>query len=532
MSSRISDMGALADRESLGALLACLIHELPARRGVKGWHIPLRHGEIEARVSGWSQTGRSLPTGCILHRASQSILLSDDSALQLLLEVLDEHVSVRGKALARQVRFSRERMFGLIAQRERQAEDGPGFLTAEQAPILGDGASIAPKLLSGMSLPEERTMTADWQGALRLTALDVAEEMVTTTAPDLAARLPGFNLATLPGRAILPVHPLAWDRARRDPAVKALIQSGAIRDLGPVGPGWWVTANAATLWRHDAPFQITAQLPVRDAHGSLDLAPEEMRARQMLARRPELRAGRFGPMRLIGDRHRIALKVPGQLDALNLILRDNPWHAPQGGLAMQVAGLVAEPLPGRASLLSQMTCMHTAEDWFTAYLACALDPILRLYDATGFAILAEARHAVLDLTHALPSHCDIRDAQVLILDQAADDELRAFPGLICDPAGIQDNLTASLLTGQAFAIIHRMARDHLLPEARSFALLFAHLDALSTKLSGHAAPLLRRWLQGQTLPIRRRLPCRDEARAFVDLPNPLTQPIRTLAAVA
>ncbi|MFN3527247.1 MAG: IucA/IucC family C-terminal-domain containing protein, partial [Paracoccus sp. (in: a-proteobacteria)] len=202
--------------------------------------------------------------------------------------------------------------------------------------------------------------------------------------------------------------------------------------------------------------------------------------------------GRFGPLRLVGDPHWLTLRLPGRAESgLEVILRDNPWRGARGGQVMQVGGLLAEPLPGRTSLLAQVMAGHDPVRWFGAYLDCAVAPLLRLYDATGIAVEAHQQNALLDLSRGLPCRCDIRDNQgFYIAREMADPALRAIPQLVYPRAEAEDALAYTLIVNQVFGVIHRMALDGLLPEARALRLLADHLTDLTT-LPGHGGALAR-----------------------------------------
>ncbi|MBK4217448.1 hypothetical protein JJJ17_16080 [Paracoccus caeni] len=513
-----TDIGDVADHETLRALLTCLIRELPLPSCPTGWRIPLRHGEVEIRAASGSLTGLPEIAGIFLHRGGQVSAIRSGEALALLLDLIERQRRAEGKVLARRIRFSRERLFGLMAVRMTQPPAEPDFLAAEQA-LLAHAPHPAAQLLTGMSMPEERMMSADWQGALRLHALSVASDLVEATADDLPARLPGMDIEAGAGRHILPVHPLAWDRARRQPGIASLVETGAIIDLGPTGPGWWVTGTNATLWRHDSPFQITASLPIATASGVHRFGREDMQRQHALTRHVAALAGRVGAMRLIADRHWMALSPPDSSDCeLGLILRDNPWRV-QSGVFMSVSGLIAPPLPGQPSLLVRVMTGIDAESWFRAFMDCSISPVLRLYDETGIGIAADRHNAVLDLTHGLPTHIDLRgDAEIGLSPGGSP----ALPDAIRSQAQIDASLTETLLADQVFGMIHRLALDGLLSEGRSLTLLSRHLAGIGERLLGRGGQLAQRWITDTRIPIRRLLPVTAGAPA-ASIANPLQQ---------
>ncbi|WCR00936.1 IucA/IucC family protein [Paracoccus aestuarii] len=300
--------------------------------------LPVAGGWIEVR-------GRAMATGLgdwdalIHHGPGGGRPIGAAEALALMLDRLSRQHGAQGRALARRVRASRQRIAAIAAARMDRPDGPPDHLTAEQAMIAGHWMHPCPKALSGMTLPEERAMTPDWRGALRLRLLSVVSDLIEATAPDLARDLPGMDIDPGPGRGLLPVHPLAWDRARHDPRIAALIAAGAVTDLGPMGPGWWATSSVRTLWRPDSPWQLKTSLPVTITNSQRVNRRHEMLAGAAMAGRAGALSGRFGPLRLVADSHWMTLRLPGgAASGLEVILRDNPWRGGRGGAVMQLGG--------------------------------------------------------------------------------------------------------------------------------------------------------------------------------------------------
>ncbi|WP_265500764.1 IucA/IucC family protein [Paracoccus beibuensis] len=320
----------IADLASLRALFVCTSRELYGGSAIA----PVADGWIEI-VAPPMATGLGTIRGILRHRPDRSDAIPVAEALSLMLDRMEHEHGPRGRDLARRVRASRHRIATMVSDRLERPALPPSFLAAEQAMIFGHWMHPCPKALSGMTVPEERKMTPDWRGALRLTALSVRADLIEATAPDIARDLPGFDLDPGPGRCLLPAHPLTWDRARRDPAIAALLTRGAIRDLGPVGPGWWATSSVRTLWRQDSPWQVKASLPVTITNSRrVNKHHELLAGAAMLARLAGVEA-RFGPMRLVGDPHWMTLRLPGRSESgLELIFRENPWRTDRGGLVI------------------------------------------------------------------------------------------------------------------------------------------------------------------------------------------------------
>lgn len=509
----------IADLASLRAVLICLQREWP--EGLPPGLV-VQTGGLQ---TGLGRLGR-------IGWAGRAEALTAGAALAALCDHIAHRGGAAGAVLARRIRASRERIATLAVQRLATPDSGPDFLAAEQAMIFGHWMHPCPKALFGMTLPEERAMTPDWRGALRLHALSLRADLIEATSAAVVRDLPGFDLDPGAGRVLLPAHPLTWDRARRDPQIAALLAQDAIRDLGPVGPGWWATSSVRTLWRGDCRWQIKVSLPVTITNSQRVNKRHELLAGAAMAARAAALSGRFGPSRLIGDPHWLTLRLPGRAESgLEVILRDNPWQGPRGGQVLQVGGVLAEPLPGRTSLLAQVMAGHDPARWFDAYLDCAVAPLLRLYDATGIAVEAHQQNALLDLSRGLPCRCDIRDNQgFYIAREMADPALSAISQLVYPRAEAEDALAYTLIVNQVFGVIHRMALDGLLPEPVALRALAGHLARL-TVLPGHGGALARRWLVASHLPAKGNLLTQlagvdellipGERAPMVAVPNPL-----------
>ncbi|WP_405406235.1 IucA/IucC family protein [Paracoccus sp. Ld10] len=477
-------------------------------------------------------TGLSRIHGLVQHGPEGSRAIGPDIALSLVLHRLASDHGPDGEALARRVHDSRDRIATICGQRMARPQPVPDWLAAEQAVMFGHWMHPCPKALSGMSLQEQHAMTPDWRGAARLVGLSVRDDLIAGTDPDRIRDLPGMDTELEPGRILLPAHPLTWDRARRDPAIAALLASGDIRDLGPMGPAWWATSSVRTLWRGDSPWQVKVSLPVTITNSRRVNKHHELLAGAAMAARISVLQGRFGPLRLVDDPHWITLSLPGRAESgLEVILRRNPWRGARGGRVMQVAGLVAEPLPGQASMLAQVMAGHDPATWFDAYLNCAVAPLLRLYDATGIAVEAHQQNALLDLSCGLPSRCDIRDNQgFYVADNMASAALRAIPQLVYPRPEAEDALAYSLIVNQVFGVVHRMALDGIWPETRALTALAAHLGGLA-RLPGYGGALARRWLTQPYLPAKGNLLTQlrgvdellipGERAPMIRVPNPL-----------
>lgn len=530
----------VADQISLQALLVCWQREISKQYGTC-LGMDTARGRLDIRTAGPGHCGPARIEQMTLD-TTQPVTAAE--ALELLLDELSLISPSTAPELARRTYASRDRIARIVRDRLQQPDDPLDFLAAEQALIFGHWMHPAPKALGGMNAEEERGMTPDWRGAMQLHALSVDAELVAASQSGLAHHLPGFDIDPGEGRTILPAHPLTLDRLSRDPQIAALLAGGRIRDMGPVGSPWHATSSVRTLWSPDSDFMVKVSLPVTVTNSQRMNKRHELLAGALMARRIAGFGERFGPMRLITDPHWMGLDLPGGNETgFEIILRDNPYRQPRGGQVMQVAALSSAPLPGRRSMLARAIGTHDPVLWFKAYLDVAVAPPLRLYDATGIGFEAHQQNALLDLSQGLPCRCDLRDNQGFFISQdMADAEQRAIPQLVYSRGEVEDALGYTLIVNQVFSIIHRLAVDGLLAEARSLGLLASHLERLAEELPGHGSELVRRWLTGATLPMKGNLLTQlggvdelhipGERAPHVRIPNPVAAHIRNTRRLA
>lgn len=485
----------IADRAGLSALLICLARELAAiPPGAAVWRFPVAQGWLEAQMARPVTTGLP-PVAALIHQTDRGAQpIGPARALALLLDQLCDDHPLTGPELAHRIRASRDRIAALAAARA-QTLDPLDFLAGEQALIFGHWMHPAPKFLGGISPDEERAMTPDWRGALRLHALAVAEDLLESVGP---FDLPGFD----PG--LLPAHPLTWHRLQARSDVQALMARGALRDLGPRGPLWHATSSVRTLWSEDCPWMVKVSLPVVVTNSKRLNKRHELMAGAAMARHLAGLRGRFGALRFVTDPAWATLRLPGLAESgFEIILRENPYRSPRGGAVVQVAALAAPGIGAAPGMLARLLAGQDAARWFAAYLEVAVAPLLRLYDATGIAFEAHQQNVLLALENGLPVRADLRDNQgFYLVEDMAPADLRAIPNLCYPRPEAEAALAYTLLVNQVFGLIHRLDLDRLLPEAQALSALAQCLGKLAETLPGHGGRLCAQWLRMPSLPAK------------------------------
>ncbi|MFC7471239.1 IucA/IucC family protein [Actinomadura keratinilytica] len=410
--------------------------------------------------------------------------LLDVAAVAELLE-RESATEARDGDLLERVGDSARRTALFLAERRARAEEQPDrFLAAEQSLVLGHPLHPTPKSREGLTEAEARAYSPELGGSFRLHWLAVDrsvlaqdsawhEDGAPVPAEQLTARLAGPGLRLPEGTVALPVHPWQIRELRRRPEAAALLDAGALRDLGPSGDPWYPTSSVRTVYRPGAPAMLKLSLGLRITNSRRE------NLRKELARGAEVhRLLRTG----LGARWQGAhpgfdivrdpawLAVDGRdgtpVTGLDVMIRDNPF-TPDDDVTC-VAGLVS-PRPagdartgGRLGMRSRLGELVTrlagregrtrgavSAEWFARYLQRVVAPVLWLDGHAGIALEAHQQNTLVLLdADGWPTGGRYRDNQGYYFRTSHRDALQArLPG-----AGeASDTFVADAVTDERFA---------------------------------------------------------------------------------
>ncbi|MGG7613554.1 IucA/IucC family protein, partial [Streptomyces sp. ZG43] len=275
------------------------------------------------------------------------------------------------------------------------------------------------------------------------------------------------------GAAVLPVHPWQIRELRRRPEAAALLDAGALRDLGPYGDPWYPTSSVRTVYRPCAPAMLKLSLGLRITNSRRE------NLRKELARGAEvhrlLRTGlgarwqeahpRFD---IVRDPAWLAVDGPDgtPVTGLDVMIRDNPF-TPADDVTC-VAGLVS-PRPaggaragarlGMRSRLGELvtriagrvgrTRGAVSTEWFARYLQRVVAPVLWLDGHAGIALEAHQQNTLVLLdADGWPAGGRYRDNQGYYFRASHRDALQArLPGV----GEASDTFVADGVTDERFA---------------------------------------------------------------------------------
>ncbi|ABD09078.1 IucA/IucC [Rhodopseudomonas palustris HaA2] len=436
---------------------------------------------------------------------------------------------------------------------------GPSFIDGEQSLIFGHWMHPTPKSLQGITDWQRPTYAPEYRRRFRLVFFAVDAALLRQDAapgcslPDILEALvpPDQRPRLHPGEALIPMHPLQAEALMLDPAIAELAAAGRLRCLGPIGAFFSPTSSVRTLYSAEVPWMLKFSLPVRITNSLRVNRMSELAAGVAVSRlfaRTDFVA-RHPSFRLIRDPAYVTLELPGRKESgFEVVFRENPFTRGFENNGVTIAALTADPPPGARSRLDRIIRELAARSgeavgdvcrrWFAAYLDCALDPLVRIYDELGVAFEAHQQNGLLDVSSGLPSAFYYRDNQGFYLSNAHRDRLTALVpetagigGLYFDDCVIQERFGYYLIVNQVCSVIARMGQDELVAEEALLAVLRDRLKRLATELTGVGGEFAASFLSRPTVAAKANLLTRmldidelevEDGRAiYVQLPNPL-----------
>ncbi|QMU72226.1 IucA/IucC family siderophore biosynthesis protein [Streptacidiphilus sp. P02-A3a] len=366
--------------------------------------------------------------------------------------------------LAGRVADSVRRTARFLTDRRDTPQPTPGtspFLATEQDLLLGHPLHPTPKSREGLGEAETAAYSPELRGAYRLhwfgvhrallaqdSALSRPSAGITADlARDLAPDLP-------PDTVALPLHPWQARELSHRAEVRALLDDGRLRDLGPSGPPWYPTSSVRTVYRPDSPWMLKLSLGLAITNSRRENLRKELHRGLEVHRLLEAGLGRewraaHPRFDIVRDPAWIGVDLPvtatddgpggraAALPGLDTVIRLNPFGP--GDRAHCVAGLVAgTPVGSRLGALLRRLAARTgrptatvAAEWFRRYLDAVVLPVLWLDGQAGIALEAHQQNSLVLLdAHGWPEGGRYRDNQGYYFRDSHADALRArLPGI-------------------------------------------------------------------------------------------------------
>ncbi|MFI8105244.1 IucA/IucC family protein [Streptomyces sp. NPDC086023] len=477
-----ADPAVAAEAAAVENLLRCWVREntlarpdgpvlrIPLTASGTALLVPVRH---------WSEGGWHRFAPARLESAPPGAPALDAVTLAGLL--VREGGSRGGAELVGRVSDSVRRTAAFIADRRRRPappETADPFLAAEQSLVLGHPLHPTPKSREGLSEAEGRRYSPELYGSFPLhwTAVDRSalatdsawtESGRSVPAAQLLARLaPGLPLPA--GSTPLPLHPWQARDLLERPAVRELLDTGALHDLGPFGAAWHPTSSVRTVHRPGAPAMLKLSLGLPITNSRRENLRKELHRGVEVHRL--LRAGlakewtfRHPGFDIVRDPAWVAVDGPDgdPVPGLDVLLRHNPFGPADD--AVCVASLTSpRPWPGRPTVSSRLaeTVSRLAArtgrprsavsaEWFLRYLDQVVRPVLALDALAGIALEAHQQNTLVLLSpDGWPVGGRYRDNQGYYFRESRRAELdRRLPGI----GTVSDTFVPDAVTDERFA---------------------------------------------------------------------------------
>lgn len=582
----------LAEQASFEAFVNCYVHEL----GSASWHAAADFRR--ERDAAWPGRGElvlelTLPRQArrlaidVLYRSAVGrhrfgLARSSDSAwhdceplhvVQDLVRELYAGQRAQGKELELLLRYVQSQQLMaryLQARADDRALSSDRFIDSEQSMLYGHWRHPTPKSRQGMTEWQHESFAPELRGTFQLHYFAVARALVRqesalahTAEELLSGLLRGSTAAQRAlrsshdrGQVLVPVHPLQVDWLFHQRQVQSWLADGLLSEVGRLGPRFTATSSVRTVYSADADWMLKLSIPVKITNSLRFNRRAELPAGVCMAR--VFRAlGASAGLRCLADPAYLSVEPPGGGESgFELLLRESPFRRGADAGICCVAALVQESLPHRASRLRTLleglaltearSVRAVSVDWLSRYLACAIEPLIRLYDQHGIALEAHQQNSLLDITAGYPRAFYFRDNQGYYLSAqkrahlvGLDAALLQQPELFFDDPLIVRRFSYYLMGNHLFAVVQRLGAEGLLDEPSALALVKARLTVLRAEFGKLGQELLDALLEQPTLPYKANLLTRVhdmdelspevEQAVYVDVDNPLCGPARPLA---
>lgn len=450
-----------------------------------------------------------------------------------------------------------------IAARRGDARLGSDlFIDTEQSLLFGHSGHPTPKSRQGFPQWQHSAYAPELAGSFRLEYFSVHRSLVeqgsgaTLSAEDMVtAALSQCRgpVNPVPERVLIPAHPLQAQWLMTQSSVRSAIAEGLIQPLGALGPAFTATSSVRTVYSDQCDWMFKFSIPVKITNSLRTNKYRELRAGMVMAGLTEKTGfnDSYPQFCIINDPAWLTVKLPGKEESgFEVIIRDNPFYQGRASGIFSIAAITQDPVCGQPSRLRAVieglalnegrSLAAVSRDWFRQYLACAIEPALRLYDDHGIALEAHQQNSLLDLSGGYPRRYFYRDNQGYYLSESKRGYLTDLePGVSSTPelfyrdAMIRDRFCYYLVVNQLFSMIARFGQDELVAEQTLLDQLRHRLGLLLPSMNGPAVPLIQMVLRDRRLPYKGNLLTRvhdvDELNAdlemavYTSISNPLTE---------
>nr|WP_105970184.1 IucA/IucC family protein [Streptomyces geranii] len=386
-----------ADVCAIAPLLNCLLREVaepvPGAGEPRVYRLP--SGERLLRVRGSRRpTAPEVDTGDGgWHPVGHAELV------KLVAEELQAHTGLSNPELPAEMTDSRDAVAALLTVRDRATVPEDPYRRSEQSLLTGHPYHPAPKARGGGPVARWLPYAPEAYAAFPLALLGVREDVVAEEG-DVSA-LDAFGTAP-PGYRLLPAHP--WQLDLVGPTLADAFADGRLIRLGETASDAWPTAAIRTLYAPEHDVFVKFSLDVRITNDIRRLWRHDLLALRRTDAAVVAAAAEGRPVWLSDRGYRTA---DFAFEELAVLVRDGLRdHVVPGATPLLAAALVegfdGNPLDG----------LTDPAAWWTAYLRCAVPPVVELFARHGVVIEAHLQNCLIAVdAHGTPVQALYRDAE-------------------------------------------------------------------------------------------------------------------------
>ncbi|MGP4060256.1 IucA/IucC family protein [Halobacillus sp. H74] len=579
----------IAEDATMQSFLNCYLREtenfseMPEERGApwtepvcdKTLRIPLDRQQMEVAVPVryWSLTGRHLFAFPIYYRASEY------GAWQVLDYVTMATLLVKEWLLGHGRNYSEDEMMLRVIlscqkikdvvehRREDQQEltkEDFDFIDAEQSLLFGHLLHPTPKSKQGLTAAEDWKYAPEYKGRFKLHYFSASRSLVNeeSSLPLSASDIILENVKSSVGKVeideiiagdhlLIPVHPLQVPRLLAKAEVQKLLSTGALKDLGELGPIYTATSSFRTLYSPDSRYMYKFSIPVKITNSLRVNQPKELDRGVEVARLLDTELGddlneKHPNFTIIKDPASINIPLDEEVSGFEVIIRENPFydHSKQKSV---VAALVQDNAYGDESRIHSIiqgiakregrSIEAVSVDWFDRYLTVSLDPVLWLFQQYGIALEAHQQNSIIQLKDGYPEHFYYRDNQGYYFCQSKSAKLASLlpdvnktSDTICTDETAEERLRYYFFFNHLYGLINGFGTSRLVSEEKLMTILRERLK------SHPSSSLITSLLENDKLPCKANLLTRlydmdelvgpmESQSVYTNIDNPLAEKV-------
>jgi siderophore synthetase component len=418
----------------------------------------------------------------------------------------------------------------------------PLFITAEQGLRFGHIFHVTSKAAEGFSEEDMQRYAPELGASFRLHYFAVSTGILETRTingerpvidPEVA--LLTKDLLGAGNYGLIPSHPWQANYLLGLSEIKALIASGKLISLGPLGEVAWPTSSVRTVWLPRQNLFLKLSLNIRITNFIRNNPSDQVRraldaslALSMLPRHV-LEQSAF---RILPELASQTLRLPAEpLRAACAVVYREAMPASEAEHVRTIVAVLEEPAEGEIPLLTFLRLAAKGNPlnegliriWWKRYLDATLLPLLRLFLEYGISLEAHLQNTLIAFHDGWPVRGYVRDMEGASIGRARfpfPDRLPGDSPALYAEEQAWHRFQYYVLVNHIGHVIACLAREGLTTEAMLWRDTAMELNAIDD-------PLIQRLLVQPTLPAKANMLSsfyqRGERPSWVEIPNPMVQ---------